>query len=83
MKQLKKSRTALDRKHIRKFFKMTAPPSEKHKGREAMDWKGCPKCDRVKARHYAKGLCSVCYRRMKRRGEIMGGGSGESEEESI
>ena len=49
---------------------MNGPPSNKHKGREALNWKGCPKCTRKEARHYAKGYCSVCYRRLKRRGEL-------------
>ena len=70
MKHLKKTRTPWERKQIRKFLKMNAPPSDKHKGREPLDWKGCPCCIKLNAKHYAKGLCSVCYRRMKRRGEL-------------
>lgn len=59
---------------------MAAPPSEKHKGREALNWQGCPQCDKLNVRHYAKGLCSVCYRRMKRKGDFTGGEPAESED---
>jgi hypothetical protein len=69
LKYIKKHRSAREKKMIRKFFKMKAPPSSKHKGREAIDWKGCPQCTRD-SKHYARGLCSVCYRRLKRRGEL-------------
>jgi hypothetical protein len=83
MKHLKKTRSPFERKQIRKFLKMNAPPSEKHKGREPLDWNGCPLCIKLNAKHYARGLCSVCYRRMKRRGELEGSsipGTEENEE---
>jgi len=42
---------------------MKKAPSDLHKGREAIEWTGCPTCGRAKVKHYAKGMCSVCYRR--------------------
>ena len=70
LKKVKKSRSAFERKAIRKFLKMKAPPSELHKGRESIDWTGCPKCKRDSKPHYARGLCSICYRRATRKSEV-------------
>jgi hypothetical protein len=69
-RQRRGNRDKHEAKELRKFIKMHAPPSNNHKGREAGRWEGCPRCKRKNVRHYAKGFCSVCYRKLKRHGVI-------------
>lgn len=57
----------IDKKELRKYLKMMGPPSDRHMGREPRDFNGCPGCKKAGVRHYAKGYCSICYRRLKKK----------------
>ena len=56
----------VNRKELRKYLKIMEPPSNKHQGREPRKWEGCPICKKSNVRHYARGLCSICYRKLKK-----------------
>jgi len=53
---------------LRKLLRMLCPPSEKHMGRESKTFDGCPLCMKPNTKHYARGFCSLCYRKLKKNG---------------